>query len=55
MHLKKTITKNDVVLIMLSSFNRIDIYNPKYKAFNLNGNIDQEKVSSAQLVNAYRG
>jgi hypothetical protein len=51
MHLKKTITKNDVVLIMLSSFNRIDIYNPKYKAFNLSGNIyNSEHIYGEKFV-----
>jgi len=51
MHLKTTITKNDVVLIMLSSFNRIDIYNPKYKAFNLTGNIyNSEHIYGEKFV-----
>jgi hypothetical protein len=51
MHLKTTITKNDVVLIMLSSFNRLDIYNPKYKAFILNGNIyNSEHIFGEKFV-----
>jgi len=51
MHLKTNINKNDVVLIMLSSFNRIDIYNPQYKAFNLNGNIyNSEHIYGEKFV-----
>jgi hypothetical protein len=36
---------------MLSSFNRIDIYNPQYKAFNLNGNIyNSEHIYGEKFV-----
>jgi hypothetical protein len=38
-HLKQIITKDDVVLIMLSSSNRFDVYNSTKRKFNFSGNI----------------
>ena len=38
-HLKYNITSNDDVIIMLSSANRLDIYDERIDKFNLNGNL----------------
>ncbi len=38
-HLKYNLTKDDDVIIMLSSANRLDIYDSRINKFNLNGNI----------------
>jgi hypothetical protein len=51
-HLKYNITKNDNVIIMLSSTNRFDIYDESIGKFNLNGNIyNSSHIFGEKFVN----
>jgi hypothetical protein len=50
-HLNHTITKDDNVVIMLSSVNRLDIYDENMGKFNLNGNIyNSEHIFGKKFV-----
>lgn len=51
-HLKHKITKDDDVIIMLSSTNRLDIYDDKTNKFDLHGNIyNSEHIFGKKFVN----
>lgn len=52
MHLKFGITKEDSVIIMMTSANRFDVYDPKEQAFKLNGNVyNSEHIFGEKFVN----
>lgn len=51
-HLTYKIKKEDVVIVMLSSANRLDIYDENLGRFNLNGNIyNSENIFGKKFVN----